>query len=61
MSAAQLGDEFAPFGDDYGPLIRGSYAPIADESELRALPLLRGALPTDLNGVYMRAGRRSNL
>ena len=56
MNAAQLSDEFAPFGEDYGPLLRGPYAPSVDETELRSLPLLSGAIPTDLNGVYMRCG-----
>lgn len=56
MNAPERIDDFAPFGDDYGPLLQGPYAPIADESELTDLPLVKGAIPADLNGVYMRAG-----
>jgi carotenoid cleavage dioxygenase-like enzyme len=56
MNAPERVENFAPFGEDYGPLLTGPYAPIADESVLTDLPLLKGAIPTDLNGVYMRAG-----
>ncbi len=56
MNAPERIDNFAPFGEDHGPLLTGPYAPIADESELTDLPLLKGAIPKDLNGVYMRAG-----
>jgi carotenoid cleavage dioxygenase-like enzyme len=52
----RFADDFAPFGDDYGPLLAGPYAPVADESEHAELPLVRGAIPLDLNGVYLRAG-----
>jgi carotenoid cleavage dioxygenase len=51
-----LAENFAPFGADHGLLLTGPYAPVADESVLTDLPLLRGAIPRDLNGVYLRAG-----
>jgi carotenoid cleavage dioxygenase-like enzyme len=56
MNAPQRIEDFSPFGDEYGPLLQGPYAPISDESELIDLPLIQGAIPKDLNGVYMRAG-----
>ena len=49
-------DDLAPFGTDHGPLLCGPFAPLADESESSELPVLRGSIPTDLNGVYMRVG-----
>jgi carotenoid cleavage dioxygenase len=56
MNAPERQENFAPFGEDYGPLLTGPFAPIADESQWRDPPLLRGRVPADLNGVYMRAG-----
>lgn len=56
MNAPERLENFAPYGEDYGPLLQGPYAPIFDESELHDLPLLKGKIPADLNGVYMRAG-----
>jgi carotenoid cleavage dioxygenase len=56
MNAPQIIDEFAPFGEDHGPTLCGPYAPLRDESELTDLPLLKGKIPADLNGIYMRAG-----
>src|SRR5512145_1579190 len=49
-------DDFAPFGDMHGPLLTGPFAPVADESVWTDLPLVKGAIPADLNGVYLRAG-----
>lgn len=49
-------DDLQPFGEDYGPGLCGPFAPLADESTLTDLPLLKGQLPGDLNGVYMRVG-----
>lgn len=49
-------DDLQPFGDAWGPALTGPFAPLADESEFRDLPLLKGRIPTDLNGVYMRTG-----
>ena len=46
----------APFGEDYGPLLQGVYAPVMEELQLHDLKLLKGSIPTDLNGVYLRAG-----
>ena len=46
----------APFGDAHGPLLTGAHAPLADESVFTELPLVKGAIPSDLNGVYLRAG-----
>ena len=45
----------APFGQDHGPMLTGTFAPIFDEKELRDLPV-DGEIPTDLNGVYLRNG-----
>lgn len=56
MNAPERLDDLAPFGDDFGPLLTGAFAPVADESTFTDLPLLRGAIPKDLNGVYLRAG-----
>jgi carotenoid cleavage dioxygenase-like enzyme len=56
MNAPTRADNFEPFGEDYGPLLTGPYAPVADESVLTDLPVLKGSIPKDLNGVYMRAG-----
>ncbi|MFN0182774.1 MAG: carotenoid oxygenase family protein, partial [Aquabacterium sp.] len=56
MNAPTRPDDLAPFGDDFGPLLTGPFAPVADESVLTDLPLLKGAIPRDLNGVYLRAG-----
>ncbi|MGE0487227.1 MAG: carotenoid oxygenase family protein [Gammaproteobacteria bacterium] len=45
----------APFGDGHGPFLCGPYAPV--DGEIEAAPRIRtGALPTDLNGVYLRVG-----
>jgi carotenoid cleavage dioxygenase-like enzyme len=49
-------NEIAPFGDGYGPLLEGVYAPIPDEVEVHDLPVIKGRIPSDLNGVYLRAG-----
>lgn len=56
MNAPERLDDLAPFGEDFGPLLTGAFAPVADESTLTDLPLLKGAIPRDLNGVYLRAG-----
>jgi carotenoid cleavage dioxygenase-like enzyme len=45
----------APFGDAYGPMLMGPFAPVSDESVLDALPV-EGEIPADLNGVYLRNG-----
>jgi len=52
----RLIENFAPFGEDHGPLLTGPFAPVADESDLTDLPLLKGEIPRDLNGVYLRVG-----
>ena len=46
----------APFGDEYGPLLTGVHAPLTQEYALHDLPVIRGRIPTNLNGVYLRAG-----
>lgn len=56
MNAPSRADDLQPFGEDYGPLLTGPFAPVFDETTADDLPLLHGAIPTDLNGVYMRAG-----
>lgn len=45
----------APFGDEHGPFLCGPYAPLGDEADT-VLELRTGALPADLNGVYLRVG-----
>ena len=49
-------DPFTPFGTAHGPLLTGPFAPVPDESVFSGLPVIHGALPRDLNGVYMRTG-----
>ena len=56
MNAPERQAPFEPFGADHGPLLRGIFAPVCDEATLTGLPVLRGAIPRDLQGVYMRAG-----
>ncbi len=56
MNAGETAKDLQPFGEGYGPMLSGPFAPVSDELELRDLPLLRGAVPMDLSGVYMRAG-----
>ena len=56
MNAPTAIENFAPFGESQGPMLSGPFAPLADESEYTDLPLLKGNIPTDLNGVYLRAG-----
>ena len=56
MNAPHRSTEFQPFGDDYGPLLTGPFAPVFDETTADDLPLIHGAIPVDLNGVYLRAG-----
>ncbi len=46
----------APFGDDYGPLLTGAHAPLSEEYALDDLTVIRGSIPNNLNGVYLRAG-----
>ena len=45
----------APFGHSHGPHLTGAFAPIFDELKLEDLPV-EGAIPSDLNGVYLRNG-----
>ena len=56
MNTRTAPETLAPFGDDYGPLLTGVYAPVHEELELKDLKLIRGTIPRDLNGVYLRAG-----
>ncbi|TDP61637.1 carotenoid oxygenase family protein [Roseateles toxinivorans] len=49
-------EAFQPFGEDHGPHLTGAFAPVFDELELSDLPLVKGRIPSDLNGVYMRTG-----
>lgn len=56
MNTRTAPETLAPFGDDYGPLLTGVYAPVHEELELKDLKLIRGTIPGDLNGVYLRAG-----
>jgi len=45
----------APFGEDYGPMLTGAFAPVFEEEVLENLPV-EGEIPADLNGVYLRNG-----
>ncbi len=56
MNTRTAPETLAPFGDDYGPLLTGVYAPVHEELELKDLKLIKGTIPGDLNGVYLRAG-----
>jgi carotenoid cleavage dioxygenase len=44
-----------PFGEEFGPMMMGPFAPVTDELVLSDLPV-DGAIPADLNGVYLRNG-----
>lgn len=61
MNAPTAIENFAPFGEAQEPMLSGPFAPIADESECTDLPLLKGSIPADLNGVYLRAGPNPGL
>ena len=56
MNTRTAPESLAPFGEDHGPLLMGVYAPVFEELDLKDLKLLKGSIPTDLNGVYLRAG-----
>jgi carotenoid cleavage dioxygenase len=56
MNARTAPENLAPFGEDYGPLLTGVHAPISQELQLSDLKLIKGSIPMDLNGVYLRAG-----
>ena len=56
MSNVTGTDDLQPFGEAYGPMLTGPFAPVPEELELTELPVLRGAIPADLNGVYLRVG-----
>jgi len=53
--SAVMKDPNAPFGHDHGAMITGTFAPIPDEETFDNLPV-EGAIPVDLNGVYLRNG-----
>jgi carotenoid cleavage dioxygenase len=46
----------APFGEDYGPMLTGTHAPMVEEYALNDLPVIHGSIPVNLHGVYLRAG-----
>lgn len=56
MNARTAPENLAPFGEDYGPLLTGVFAPVFEEVVLTDLPLVKGSIPKNLNGVYLRAG-----
>ncbi|MBP6852527.1 MAG: carotenoid oxygenase family protein [Rhodoferax sp.] len=56
MNKRTAPENLAPFGEDHGPLLTGVYAPVLHELDLKDLELVKGSIPTDLNGVYLRAG-----
>ncbi|MEN9538840.1 MAG: hypothetical protein RLZZ126_1075 [Pseudomonadota bacterium] len=56
MNAHTAPEDLAPFGEDYGPLLTGVYAPVFAELNVTDLKVLKGSIPKDLNGVYLRAG-----
>jgi carotenoid cleavage dioxygenase-like enzyme len=56
MNAKIPAEALAPFGDDYGPLLTGPFAPVFDELDIDQLELIKGKVPADLNGIYLRAG-----
>ena len=46
----------APFGVDSDPMLTGAYAPQHSELTVTEFQLLKGCIPKDLSGVYLRAG-----
>lgn len=52
---AIVSDPNAPFGHEHGPMLTDNFAPVPEESVLDDLPV-EGAIPADLNGVYLRNG-----
>lgn len=56
MNSRTAPENLAPFGEDYGPLLTGVYAPVFEEVVLADLKPIKGSIPTNLNGVYLRAG-----
>jgi carotenoid cleavage dioxygenase len=45
----------APFGESHGPMLTGTYAPVATEVVIDDFQI-EGEIPKDLNGVYLRNG-----
>ena len=56
MNTRTAPENLAPFGEDYGPLLTGVYAPVMQELALNDLKVIKGSIPRNLNGVYLRAG-----
>jgi carotenoid cleavage dioxygenase-like enzyme len=56
MNSRTAPENLAPFGEDYGPLLTGVYAPVFEEVVLADLQPIKGSIPRNLNGVYLRAG-----
>ena len=56
MNTRTAPQDLAPFGEDHGPLLTGVYAPVMEELELKDPKLVKGEIPKNLNGVYLRAG-----
>ncbi len=52
---APITAELQPFGEEFGPMMMGPFAPVTDELVLDDLPV-EGTIPVDLNGVYLRNG-----
>lgn len=48
-------DNEMPFGDEYGPGLMGTFAPVLDEATWDDLEV-EGIIPNDLSGVYLRNG-----
>ena len=46
MNAPESIEDLQPFGDDYGPLLTGAFAPVFDETDADRPPLVKGAIPT---------------
>ena len=46
----------APINPADYPFLSGCFAPIADECDGRALDVVHGEIPPELNGIYMRNG-----
>lgn len=38
------------------PVLKGNFAPVKDESSYEIVKILEGAVPEDINGVYLRNG-----
>lgn len=41
---------------NHNPILKGNFKPVNEESSYEVAKILEGAVPTDINGVYLRNG-----